>query len=478
LHDLSVSRTHAEVRNQDGRWVLNDLANNERSPTYVNGLPLLGGEVALEIDDVIQFGRMRLKVTSVEGVNGNGSASPVSLTDSTLPPSRLKTTGAVVKVQATAHRSWAEALEAVAIDPRYHAQHGAHLLTLLRTGYHLRHISSLDELLHSILADTIKALGAQRGAIVLADGKGELQRRAMFAPRLGRNKELGYSRTLAQRCFNAGESILCQDVRVEEDIQSAVSIRRGTMSSIICAVLRSPRERLGVMHLDRGPFDEPFTAYEFHLADAVAASVAVGIESALMVEQQRVAFIQSVTSLARTVEMRDQYTGDHTRRVTEYSLLLARQLCLSPTEIYQLQIGTPLHDIGKIGVDDSILRKPGKLTPEEFEQMKTHTVKGARILQSMTGLSPMIPIVRHHHERWDGTGYPDGLACEMIPPIARVVAVADAFDAMTSNRPYRKALPVSVAFDELQAAAGTHLDPRCVAGFLKLRTQIEQLLRV
>src|SRR5262249_4791940 len=150
------------------------------------------------------------------------------------------------------------------------------------------------------------------------------------------------------------------------------------------------RQRLGVMHLDRGPFHEPFTPYDFHLADAIAASVAVGIESAMMVEQQREAFIQSVTSLARAVELRDQYTGDHTRRVTDYSLLLARELSLSPMDMYHIQIGTPLHDIGKIGVDDAILRKPGKLTPEEFEVMKSHTVKGALILQSMSSLTPMI----------------------------------------------------------------------------------------
>jgi HD-GYP domain-containing protein (c-di-GMP phosphodiesterase class II) len=249
------------------------------------------------------------------------------------------------------------------------------------------------------------------------------------------------------------------------------------MSSIICAVLRSPRTRLGVMHLDRGPFHEPFTSYDFHLADAIAASVTVGIESALLVDQQRTEFIQSVTSLARAVEMRDQYTADHTRRVTEYSLLLARELHLSPQEIYQVEIGTPLHDIGKIGVDDAILRKPGRLTPEEFEVMKTHTLKGADILQSMANLRPMIPIVRNHHERWDGQGYPDGLASDQIPATARVVAVADAFDAMTSDRPYRPSLPVSVAFEELHRHAGTHFDPRCVATFLQLRPQIEKFLR-
>src|SRR5205807_8747206 len=133
---------------------------------------------------------------------------------------------------------------------------------------------------------------------------------------------------------------------------------------------------------------------------------------------------------------RDQYTGGHTARVTNYSLLLADQLSLSAGDKELLRIGTPLHDIGKIGIDDAILRKPDRLTPEEFEAMKLHTVKGAEILATVPDLRPVIPIVRSHHERWDGRGYPDALAGKDIPALARVVALADAFDAMTSDRPY------------------------------------------
>src|SRR5262249_4261303 len=198
---------------------------------------------------------------------------------------------------------------------------------------------------------------------------------------------------------------------------------------------RSPRKRLGVLHLDRGPFQLPFDQQDFNLADAIAASVAIGIESAVLVEEQREQFAQIVGSLARAVEVRDYYTGNHTRRVTDYSLLLADELKLSPTERYHIQIGTPLHDIGKIGVDDAVLRKPDRLTAAEFEHMKLHTIKGAAILESIHALHPMIPIVRHHHERWDGQGYPDKLAHDRIARSARIVAVAAALDAMTSDRP-------------------------------------------
>jgi HD-GYP domain-containing protein (c-di-GMP phosphodiesterase class II) len=132
-----------------------------------------------------------------------------------------------------------------------------------------------------------------------------------------------------------------------------------------------------------------------------------------------------------------------------------------------------LHDIGKIGIEDAVLRKPGALTPSEFEHMKTHTLKGAAILETIPALRSAIPIARNHHERWDGTGYPDGLAAEQIALVARIVSVADAFDAMTSHRPYRKALKAEQAFAELLGKAGAHFDPVCVQAFLARKAQVE-----
>jgi putative nucleotidyltransferase with HDIG domain len=187
-------------------------------------------------------------------------------------------------------------------------------------------------------------------------------------------------------------------------------------------------------------------------------------------------FVQTVTALAQAVELRDKYTGGHTQRVTNYALLLAEQLGLPEADLHLLQVGTPLHDIGKIGVDDSVLRKAGRLTEEEFGNMRSHTVRGAAILGGIPGLSAVLPIVRSHHERWDGTGYPDGLSGEAIPLLARVVAVADAFDAMTSDRPYRPGMPLQQAFAELADKAGTQFDPACVRAFLQLRPQLEELL--
>jgi HD-GYP domain-containing protein (c-di-GMP phosphodiesterase class II) len=337
-------------------------------------------------------------------------------------------------------------------------------------------MNSLDQLLQAILDDTVEVLDAQRGCIVLADEAEDLNLQAISFSKQSRCSNRVFSRTLSQHCFKNGKSLLCRNVNFDRELQQACSISSGAMASIICVLLRSPRKRLGVLHLDRGPLQEPFTPEDFHLADAIAASMSYGIENAQLAENQRALFIHTVTALSQAVEMRDQYTGNHTQRVTQYSLMLAHELALPPVEQQHIQIGTPLHDIGKIAIDDAILRKPGKLTAEEYEQMKLHVVKGAAILEPIPGMKAMLPIVRHHHERWDGGGYPDGLAGEHIPRLARIVAVADAFDAMTSDRPYRRALPVEAAFQEMVAKSGTHFDPICVEAFLRLRQRVEHAL--
>jgi hypothetical protein len=493
LRDFSIDRLHAEVKFTGGRWVLRDLARNPLYPTLLNQQQVQNLDRPLAVQDVIQLGKLMLRVAALEGGEDGGYAPAHGGVLTAPRVEQIRASGLHMRVQAATSRSWDEALEGVARErsmpstplpgvarpPQPTLPLSQGMLTLVRANHHMTRIGDVDELVQSILADVVSTMAAQRGAIILADPiTGELSLRGLFGPGMNPLKTgRPYSRTLIDRCFRLGESLLCRDAHADEDLGQARSVKAGTMSSIICALLRSPRQRIGVLHLDRGPLQEAFTENDLYLTDAIAASVAVSIESAQLIEQQRQQFIETVQTLARAVEMRDQYTGEHTRRVTDYSLLLAEQLRLPAGEKYQLQIGTPLHDIGKIGIDDAILRKPGKLTPAEFEAMKTHTTKGASMVTSLLNLAPMIPIIKHHHERYDGKGYPEGLRGEQIPLLARIVAVADAFDAMTSDRPYRRALPPEKAFYELHIAAGTHFDPRCVQAFLHVRADIEALLR-
>jgi HD-GYP domain-containing protein (c-di-GMP phosphodiesterase class II) len=232
------------------------------------------------------------------------------------------------------------------------------------------------------------------------------------------------------------------------------------------------------LHLSRAFSQEAFTADDLRLADAIAANLSEAVESGQRVQEKREElFLQTVIALAQAIEMRDEYTGGHTRRVADYALLLADELKVSGAERRSLRIGAPIHDIGKIGVDDAILRKRDKLTAVEFNHLKTHTLKGAAILETIPDLKEAVPIARNHHERWDGDGYPDKLGGAQIPRLSRIVAVADTFDAMTSDRPYRASMTSAEAFDRIERVSGTQLDPEFTQAFLKLRPRIEKLLQ-
>ncbi|MEN3002159.1 MAG: HD domain-containing phosphohydrolase [Armatimonadota bacterium] len=176
----------------------------------------------------------------------------------------------------------------------------------------------------------------------------------------------------------------------------------------------------------------------------------------------------TLEALLAALDTRDTETEGHSERVAAYTMLMAQRLNLSQEELQHIEHGALLHDIGKIGVPDHILYKPGPLTPDEWEIMKQHPVIGYRMCMRVEMLRPAAPIVLHHHERWDGKGYPYGLSGEEIPLGARLFAIADTLDAMTSDRPYRKALSFAQAREEIERCAGTQFDPELVRVFLSL----------
>src|SRR5262245_23562014 len=472
LDDSSVSRYHAEVRATDRGWRVRDLGST--NGTRLNGVRLGNGQWPLRVKDLLQFGEIAVVVDAItEEEPENDPSSPV--------PDAMRVAGATSK-------SWHEAMESLAFDNSNSLRAEQQLKALVQVNSHLVHIEKEDDLLKSILTDAVGVLDAQRGAIVLAeppDNKltikaittGRAEPRAAMAGRDAGTGRFQFSQSLANRCFSRGESILCHRVEEDPELAMARSIAEGTMASVLCVLLRTPRKTLGVLHLDRSPWQKPFTMDDLSLADAMAANVSAGIECAQLLRKQRDLFLDTINILAQAVKLRDHYTGGHTARVTNYSLLLAQQAGMSAKELDLIRIGTPLHDIGKIGIDDAILRKPGNLTDEERLVMQSHTVNGANIVAHIPDLVPVIPIVRSHHERWDVDGYPDKLAGEQIPRLARIVAVADAFDAMTTDRPYRKGMTAEEGFNEVQQLAGKQFDPQITAAFLEMRERIVEELQ-
>lgn len=182
--------------------------------------------------------------------------------------------------------------------------------------------------------------------------------------------------------------------------------------------------------------------------------------------QQRKICEQAVKSMLKALDAKDHYTYGHSMRVAFYSISLGQEMGLSEDELYDLEMAALFHDIGKIGVPDSVLLKPSRLTEEEFDEMKLHPSKSWEILKDFEVFQDVARYAKHHHERYDGRGYPDALKGEEIPFFSRIILIADTFDAMTSTRPYRKGLSYDVAFSELQEFSGSQFDPDLVVHFI------------
>ncbi len=209
-------------------------------------------------------------------------------------------------------------------------------------------------------------------------------------------------------------------------------------------------------------------SHHIRLLQSLLQQAAIACENARLFETLSGMIVDVVIAMALAIESRDPYTGGHVMRVTAYSLLLANAAGLSDTDKSILRLGGLLHDIGKVAVPDAILRKPDKLNDAEFEIMKAHASVGHQIISEIPQLMWVGSVVRSHHERWDGAGYPDGLSGERIPLVARVAAIADMFDAMTSDRPYRKGMAFDVAQKEIARCAGTQFDGNLTRYFVDL----------
>ena len=185
-------------------------------------------------------------------------------------------------------------------------------------------------------------------------------------------------------------------------------------------------------------------------------------------KEMQEAYLDIIHRLITALEFKDKYTGGHIQRISTYCTFIAKKLGLDPRTVENIQLTSPMHDIGKIGIPDSILLKKGKLSKEEFEVMKTHTIIGAKILDGSNSeilqMAQQIAIL--HHEKWNGQGYPYGLAGEEIPLVGRIVALADVFDALTSERPYKKAYSLQASYDIIRKERGQHFDPKIVDIFL------------
>jgi putative nucleotidyltransferase with HDIG domain len=239
-------------------------------------------------------------------------------------------------------------------------------------------------------------------------------------------------------------------------------------NSIMSVPMLVKGECLGVITLCNKLNGKPYTKKDLDFLVNVSRVGGIAFENTRLLERIQESYLKTITTLAMVIDARDHYTKRHSENVTRYSLMIAKEMGLGADQTDLIKRAALLHDIGKIGIRDDILLKPSRLTQEDYAQIKTHPVIGDEIVKSLPFLKDVSKLVRHHHERYDGKGYPDNIVGESIEFGARILAVADTFDAMTTDRPYRKRLSLDEARAELMSNKSTQFDPRIVDTFLKV----------
>ena len=344
----------------------------------------------------------------------------------------------------------------------------------------LARFETLEETLQAVVSFVAHALQAERVSLMLCEDDRLVIRASVGLPdNVVAQTTLPVGSGVAGRVF-AIRAPLHVTEPGEFQFDSPVESSCSVFSSV--PILVTPMtildRPLGIINVTDRREDKPLTRGEMMFLSHAADAAAMAISNHLERGRRATANFETVRSLAMAVEAKDKYTRGHSERVAFYAARMGSRLDIGPDEIQDLERAAIMHDIGKIGVPESIIQKPDQLTEEELQRVRSHPGDGERIVAGLTFMANCLPVVRGHHERIDGQGYPDGLAGEAICLGARIIAVADSYDAMTTPRPYRGAMSHAQAVAELQRCAGTQFDPRCVAALIATVTSAEEVARV
>lgn len=457
LDDLQVSRKHAMIEQGPRGTLLKDLGSG--NGTFIGNQRIL--EYRLSHGDVIRIGGQELRYEAEPAAaklpaEKDGSGVRFSAGSS----GRFEATDAV-----NLHQTLFQAPSAAATTEQLRTTQ-KRLQAIYAANQIITSEQNLNRLFQRVMDQIFSLVPAHNGVIMLKDkDRGELV--TEFVKSGVQAQEVVISSSIVKRAFENGEALITYDAADDSRFEAGASIITQNISSAMCVPLIHQQDRLGVIYVDTRGTTKAFVSDDLEMLVGLAGPAAIAIRNAQYLRMVKQGYEDTLTALANSIELRDHYTVGHTWRVTNFSKEIARELGWNGEKIEEVQMGGVLHDVGKIAVDDAILRKPGKLTDEEFAKMKIHPERGAQLLQDIAFLRPLIPYCLYHHERYDGKGYPYGMQGEDIPIEGRLVAVADTFDAMTSNRPYRKGLDPEVAIAELERGRGSQFDPVCVDALIR-----------
>jgi len=344
----------------------------------------------------------------------------------------------------------------------------AEMTTLYETAKLTSSSLDLDEMLSSAFNSAVKILNAETGSLMLFDSEGEvltIKKSYGLNEEIIRKTRVKKGETIVGLVAQSGKPLI---IHGRADISPVKGRKKYEKVNSICVPLKTRKGVIGVVNLNRKGEDKPFTEDNLKLLFTMADLAASAIENATLYQNLHESYLSIIRALVSALELKDSHTRGHSESVTRYAVALAERLKLSPQEIESIEVAAILHDVGKIGIHEYILNKPGKLNDEEWKEMKQHPEFSYKILKEVNFPWEVKPIIYAHHERYNGKGYPAGLKEEKTPLGARILAVADTFAAMTSDRPYRKGLSKEAAIEELKRVAGTQLDPELVKVFVEM----------
>ncbi|MEW6028429.1 MAG: HD domain-containing phosphohydrolase [Chloroflexota bacterium] len=358
------------------------------------------------------------------------------------------------------------------------SQHQSQLGALMGVGQAINSSLGLKQVLEQVMDALIRLMQAERGFLMLKETHGDLSvqtARGMAQVNL-EEEAFAISRTIIRRVAETGEPVLTTNAQEDPRFGKQMSIAAYHLRSILCAPLKLKDELIGVIYVDHRGMSGMFAEGDLGIISAFADQAAVAIDNARLFdrlkaanEELETAYDATLKGWVRALDLRDKETEGHTQRVTQLTVRLARAMGVEGESLVHIERGALLHDIGKMAIPDSILLKPGDLTPEERALVKQHPTFAYEMLRPIQFLLPALDIPHCHHEKWDGSGYPRGLKEVAIPFAARIFSVVDVWDALVSDRPYRKGMKPDEVRGHIREHSGSYFDPRVVDAFLNLK---------
>ncbi|MBI1290764.1 HD domain-containing protein [bacterium] len=473
LDDPKVSRVHGTFVVRDGRLYFND--NKSTNGTFLNGERV--SEAEIQHGDVLKLGSNEFALLQEDDFRTINFMSNVeSAVTSKVSTQKVRIEDLAGKFSSI-FRYYAENQPNISEEEKKTLARTERLLNGLQTIFAISQtmtkIVSIPELLPHISKSLFDVFeGAENLVVLLQDSeKKSMVVRHAASRDSDEEPSVTISRTVLDRAIQEKCTLIANDAAQDSRLSSSESIIGFSVKSVMCAPLITGDNVLGALYFQNRMANVHYDDLDAELVTAFANQCAIAIENANLCDTLQAHYIQTLQALVNAIEAKDSYTMGHTARVSRYSVGIGKRMGLDDYRLGRLKMAADLHDIGKIGIKEGIINKPGALTDTEYHTIKDHVEMGEKILRPITFLHDLLPYIRGHHEKWDGTGYPDGLKGEECPLEGRIIALADALDAMTSQRSYNKPMTFTQAGDRIRSTSGKHFDPAIVEAFEKFLQQ-------